>query len=198
MKVLLFIFRKCASENPKMATPIDGLECRLQFRSKDPKPYTRGLPRLSPGDQAIQSEMTSAMFKNGVIEYSDSEWSTGVVMAKKKGTTDKRYAVDYRGLNLELLGNSMGLRALRSQNLWFPLTKVCEGLQFSNVCREQRCAEYAPPYCGRQEGGASGRTCHSIAETLRPHTQQAKPECQHLRMLIHRNTTWQSKSPTIY
>ena len=109
VKVLLFIFRKCASENPKMATPIDGLECRLQFRSKDPKPYTRGLPRLSPGDQAIQSEMTSAMFKNGVIEYADSEWSTGVVMAKKKGTTDKRYAVDYRGLNLELLGNSMGV-----------------------------------------------------------------------------------------
>ena len=30
-------------------------------------------------------------------------------MAKKKGTTDKRCAVDYRGLNLELLGNSMGV-----------------------------------------------------------------------------------------
>ena len=28
-------------------------------------------------------------------------------MAKKKGTTDKRYAVDYRGLSLELLENSM-------------------------------------------------------------------------------------------
>ena len=69
VKVLLFIFRKCASKNPKMATPIDGLECRLQFRTKNPKPYTRGLPRLSPGDQAIQSEMTSTMFKNGVIEY---------------------------------------------------------------------------------------------------------------------------------
>ena len=35
--------------------------------------------------------------------------STGVVMAKKKGTTDKRYAVDYRGLNLELFENSMGV-----------------------------------------------------------------------------------------
>ena len=60
---------KCASENPQMATPIDGLECRLQFRTKSPKPCTRGLPRLSPGDQAIQSKMTSTMFKNGVIEY---------------------------------------------------------------------------------------------------------------------------------
>ena len=34
VKVLLFIFRRCASENPKMATPIDGLEYRLQFRIK--------------------------------------------------------------------------------------------------------------------------------------------------------------------
>jgi hypothetical protein len=58
---------------------------------------------------AIQSEMTSAMLKNGVIEYADSEWSTGVVMAKKKGTSDKRYAVDYRGLNEHLLGNVIGV-----------------------------------------------------------------------------------------
>ena len=39
-KVLLFIFRKCALKNPTMATPIDGLDCRLQFRTKNPKPYT--------------------------------------------------------------------------------------------------------------------------------------------------------------
>ena len=48
MKLLLFIFRKVASENPKVATPIDGLECRLQFKSPNSKPYSRGVPRLSP------------------------------------------------------------------------------------------------------------------------------------------------------
>ena len=56
---------------------------------------------------AVQSEMTNAMLKAGVIEYADSELSTGVVMAKKKGTTDKRYAVDYRGLNQELINQSI-------------------------------------------------------------------------------------------
>ena len=30
-------------------------------------------------------------------------------MAKKKGTSDKRYAVDYRGLNAELIGNVIGV-----------------------------------------------------------------------------------------
>ena len=73
MKLLLFIFRKAASENPKVATHIDGLECRLQFSTANPKTYSRGLPRLSPGDMAIQSEMTRAMLHNGVIEYADSE-----------------------------------------------------------------------------------------------------------------------------
>ena len=108
-RLLLFIFRKAASVNPKAPTPIKGLECRFQFKSVNPKPYSRGLPRLSPADMAVQSEMTNAMLKAGVIEYADSEWSTGVVMAKKKGTTDKRYAVDYRGLNQELMGNVIGV-----------------------------------------------------------------------------------------
>ena len=98
-RLLLFIFRKAALVNPKAPTPIKGLECRFQFKSVNPKPYSRGLPRLSPTDMAVQSEMTNAMLEAGVIEYADSEWSTGVVMAKKKCTTDKRYAVDYRGLN---------------------------------------------------------------------------------------------------
>ena len=54
VKLLLFIFRKVASENPKVATPIDVLECRLQFKSQNPKPYSRGgVPRLSPEDMAI-------------------------------------------------------------------------------------------------------------------------------------------------
>ena len=56
----------------------------------------------------VQSEMMNAMLKAGVVEYADSEWSTGGVMAKKKGTTDKRYAVDCRGLNQELMGNVIG------------------------------------------------------------------------------------------
>ena len=51
--------------------------------------------------------MSHKMLKNKVIEYADSEWAAGVVLAKKKGTTEKRYAVDLRGLNLEILGCAM-------------------------------------------------------------------------------------------
>ena len=63
----------------------------------------------------VQSEisMTNAMLKAGVIEYADSEWSTGVVMGTKKGTTDKRYTVDSRGLNQELMESVLAYLASR-------------------------------------------------------------------------------------
>ena len=109
IRTLLFIFRKAVSVNPKAPAPIKGLECRFQFKSVNPKPYSRGLPRLSPAVMTVQSEMTNVMLKAGVVEYADSEWSTGVVMAKKRGTTDRRYAVDYMGLNQELMGNVIGV-----------------------------------------------------------------------------------------
>ena len=108
-RLLLFTFRKAASVNPKAPTPIKGLECRFQFKSVNRKPHSPVLPRLSPADMTVQSEMTNAMLKAGLVGYADSEWSTAVVMAKKKGTTDKRYAVDYRGLNQELMGNVIGV-----------------------------------------------------------------------------------------
>ena len=46
---------------------------------------------------------------NIIIEYADSEWAAGVVLAKKKGTTEKRYAIDLGGVHLELLGAFMGV-----------------------------------------------------------------------------------------
>ena len=71
----------------------------------NPTPYTRGIQRLSPANVAIQSEMTNVMRKNKVIEYADSAWSTDVGMAKKRDTSDKRYTIDYKGLNAELTRN---------------------------------------------------------------------------------------------
>ena len=108
-RLTLFIFRKAASIKLKAPTSMKGLECRFQFKSANPKPCSWCLPCLSLADMTVQSELTNAMLKAGVIEYADSEWSTGVVIAKKKGTTNKRYAVDYRGLNQDLMNNVIGV-----------------------------------------------------------------------------------------
>ena len=106
---LIFIYRKIISLDQKTPKPIKGVECRLHFRTSRPTPHVQGLRRLSPADKDIHEEMTHKMLTNNIIEYADSEWAAGVVLAKKKGTTEKRYAVDLRGVNLELLGAFMGV-----------------------------------------------------------------------------------------
>ena len=109
VKQLLFAYRAIIALDPKVPKPMDGVECRLHFKSARPRPHAQPLRRLSPSDQDIHHEMTDKMLNNDVIEYADSEWAAGVVLAKKKGTTEKRYAVDLRGLNLEILGCAMGV-----------------------------------------------------------------------------------------
>ena len=104
---LMFIYRKIISLDQKTPKPIKGVECRLHFRTSGLTPHVHGLQRLSPADKTTHEEMTHEMLTNNIIEYVDSEWAVGVVLAKKKGTTEKRYAVDLRGENLELLGACM-------------------------------------------------------------------------------------------
>ena len=50
----------------------------------------------------------SAMLANHIIEYSDSEWATLPVFAKKKDGT-LRTAIDYRGLNAQILGDNLSV-----------------------------------------------------------------------------------------
>ena len=106
---LIFIYKKIISLDQKTPKPIKGVECRLHFKTSRPTPHVQGLRRLSPSDKDIHHEMTHKMLTNNIVEYADSEWAAGVVLAKKKGTTEKRYAVDLRGVNLELLGAFMGV-----------------------------------------------------------------------------------------
>ena len=109
VRMLLFAYRKIVALGPKGPKPMDGVECRLHFKSSRPTPFAQPLRHMSPADKDIHHSMSGKMLKNEVIEYADSEWAAGVVLAKKKGTTEKRYAFDLRGLNLEILGCAMGV-----------------------------------------------------------------------------------------
>ena len=109
IRKLLFCFEAIITENPKCTKISKLVECRLHFKTANPKPEVRSLPHLSPKDKALHHEHCHSMLMNGVTEFADPEWSTGIVMAAKKGTTDKRAAVDYRGVNEDLVGNAQGV-----------------------------------------------------------------------------------------
>ena len=55
----------------------------------------------------MNKELTS-MLANHIIQHSDSEWATLPVFAKKKDGT-LRTAIDYRGVNAQILGDNQSI-----------------------------------------------------------------------------------------
>ena len=76
-------------------------------------------------------------------------------MAKKKGATDKRYAVSYRGLNSELLGNSMGVPRIDglldhwAKASWFSTTDLASAFWSIPMRESDTCKKYTTlhAYC---------------------------------------------------
>jgi hypothetical protein len=64
----------------------------------DARPICQTPRRLSLAKQAEISEMLNDMQRRGVIEESDSPWSSPVVLVRKKNG-EIRFCVDYRKLN---------------------------------------------------------------------------------------------------
>ena len=82
--VLLFVYKEMFIENTKAPPAIDGIEYALYFRYNDPIPVRRRVPRLSPIQMAHMEKETAEMLRNHIIEFSDSDWATAPVFAKKR------------------------------------------------------------------------------------------------------------------
>jgi hypothetical protein len=71
--------------------------------TRDARPI-RQPPRMPVAKQAEVNEMLKYMQRRGVIEESDSPWSSPVVVRKRNG--ELRFCVDYRKLNEILFSTS--------------------------------------------------------------------------------------------
>jgi hypothetical protein len=108
LQVLCFVFKDIFSINPKAPPEIKGIEHALYFKTNNPKPHRRPLPKLSLKELQHMDTELSGMLTNDIIEHSDSEWATLPVFAKKKDGT-LRTAIDYRGLNAQILGDNFSV-----------------------------------------------------------------------------------------
>jgi hypothetical protein len=105
---LHYVFQKLFSLNPKAPPPVKGVEFRLIFKTNDPIPWCQPVPRLSPSELSHMDKDTRMMLANDIIEYSDSEWATAPVFAKKKDGT-LRYAINYKWLNSQCRSDSFSV-----------------------------------------------------------------------------------------
>ena len=108
LKVLCFAFKDVFSINPKAPPEAKGIEHALYFKHNDPKPHRRPIPQLSRKEMDCMDKELSAMLANHIIQYSDSEWATLPVFAKKKDNT-LRIAIDYRKVNSQIWGDNQSI-----------------------------------------------------------------------------------------
>ena len=107
MTALLYALRDVFAENPKAPPVINGIEFALHFKEDNPRPMCRKLPRLSINEKEHMSKDALQMLINDVIEFSDSDWATVPVFAKKADGS-LRFAIDYRYCNSCCVVDSQG------------------------------------------------------------------------------------------
>jgi hypothetical protein len=105
---LMYAYKEVFLHNTSAPPVIDGIEYALYFRHDDPMPIRMKTPRISPGMIEHMEKDTAQMLRNHIIQFSDSEWATKPVFARKKDGT-LRYAIDYRRLNDLLVGDSQAI-----------------------------------------------------------------------------------------
>ena len=108
ISALLYALRDVFAENPKAPPMIDGVEFALHFKDDNPRPMCRKLPRLSIREKEHMSKDALQMLINEIIEFSDSDWATVPVFAKKSDGS-LRFAIDYRHLNGCCVADNQGL-----------------------------------------------------------------------------------------
>jgi hypothetical protein len=81
---------------------------RFSIDTGDAPPVRSGLRRMSPPQRAIVEKHVNEMLEDGVIEPSNGEYSSPIVLVKKKNG-ELRFCVDYRRLNAQTVKDAYPL-----------------------------------------------------------------------------------------
>ena len=70
-----------------------------EIHTGDAASIRQPLRRMPPAHREIVDQEVDRMLREGIIEESDSGWSSPAVLVKKKGSDTPRFCVDFRALN---------------------------------------------------------------------------------------------------
>ncbi|GFV54281.1 transposon Ty3-I Gag-Pol polyprotein [Trichonephila clavipes] len=74
-------------------------ECETQDFTGDHAPINQRAYRVSPTERRIIHEEVQKMLDEGIVQPSESPWSSPIVLVRKKKDGSWRFCVDYRKLN---------------------------------------------------------------------------------------------------
>ncbi|OWZ04199.1 hypothetical protein PHMEG_00023937 [Phytophthora megakarya] len=81
----------------RASPPVQGVVCDLEVG--DAKPISMRSRRIPAGLLSKMYELLKRLLETGLIEYSDSEWASAIVLVMKKNGTDVCLYIDYRLVN---------------------------------------------------------------------------------------------------
>ncbi|OWY92019.1 reverse transcriptase [Phytophthora megakarya] len=111
--------------------PARGVVCDLEVG--DAKPISMWSRRIPADLLSKVYELLKRLLETGLIEYSDSEWASAIVLVMKKNGTDVRLCIDYRLVNqlIKLMNYPLPLIDERMSNFaattWFMTLDMASG-----------------------------------------------------------------------
>lgn len=97
---LISTFNKYYSKAKQPEIPI--VKCEMKFKFDNVKPFHYPPRRLSYTEKAHVQELLDEYLEKGIIQESESEYASPIVLVKKK-SGELRMCVDYRTLNKSML-----------------------------------------------------------------------------------------------
>ena len=102
---LAFAYYEIAAENPKKPGIIPGIYHRILLKD-DTRPCRERVRGGAPGEELTKDEEVKMLLKNDIVEECNSEWSSNLVIVRKKDGTCTTYP---RGLEKGEHGDALRL-----------------------------------------------------------------------------------------
>ena len=96
---LICAYQEVIAENPKKPGIIPGIYHKILLKEENTRPCRERVRCGAPAEEKIKEEEIQMLLKNDIVEECNSEWSSNLVVVRKKDGTP-RTCVDLRQVNI--------------------------------------------------------------------------------------------------